>query len=317
MSLADYLSKKYLTADAPAEKKSKKRKRKAAAAAEASGGLIIADDDITGWNNGPQAQDDEDAPMMVTDTNSAEFRKKASSGWKTVGAAAPSSADQAAADAIIASAAAENAAHGAATGDDGPMIIDNNNADDDEGDDGTPAMDSGAKAGLQTAAQVAAALEKRQRAERRHMEQAMREAGGTAAETIYRDASGRIINVAMKRAEARRAAEEEEARKRREEEEAKGDVQQAEKKARMQRLKEAKYLTVARGADDAEINEEMREKERWSDPALAFLSKKKEGKSRTGRPLYKGAFEPNREWFKSRNARQNRANLEYAWQMDE
>ncbi|KAL0265339.1 Pre-mRNA-splicing factor cwc26 [Diplodia seriata] len=271
---------------------------------------------------------------MVTDTNSAEFRKKASSGWKTVGAAAPSSADQAAADAIIASAAAENAAHGAATGDDGPMIIDNN--DDDDGDD-APAMDSGAKAGLQTAAQVAAALEKRQRAERRHMEQAMREAGGTAAETIYRDASGRIINVAMKRAEARRAAEEEEARKRREEEEAKGDVQQAEKKARMQRLKEAKYLTVARGADDAEINEEMREKERWSDPALAFLSKKKEGKSRTGRPLYKGAFEPNRygirpghrwdgvdrsngferEWFKSRNARQNRANLEYAWQMDE
>lgn len=62
MSLADYLAKKYLTADAPAEKKSKKRKRKAAA--DASGGLVIADDDVTGWNNGPQAQDDEDAPMM-------------------------------------------------------------------------------------------------------------------------------------------------------------------------------------------------------------------------------------------------------------
>lgn len=62
MSLADYLAKKYLTADAPAEKKSKKRKRKAAA--EASNGLVIADDDVTGWNTGPQNQDDEDGPMM-------------------------------------------------------------------------------------------------------------------------------------------------------------------------------------------------------------------------------------------------------------
>lgn len=67
MSLADYLAKKYLTADAPAEKKSKKRKRKAAA--EASGGLVIADDDVTGWNNGPATQDDEDAPMMSTPTS--------------------------------------------------------------------------------------------------------------------------------------------------------------------------------------------------------------------------------------------------------
>lgn len=365
MSLADYLAKKYLTADAPAEKKSKKRKRKAAA--DASGGLVIADDDVTGWNNGPQAQDDEDAPMMgklfprpnsklpqqclislcpshfsptlvetqkltrcIVSGNSSEFRKKKSSGWKTVGAAAPSSADQAAADAIIASAAAENAAKAAAD-EDAPMILDN-----DDGDDG-PAMESGAQAGLQTASQVTAALEKRARAERKHMEQAMREAGAGANETIYRDASGRIINVAMKRAEARRAAEEEEARKRREEEEAKGDVQRAEKEKRMQALRDAKYMTVARGVDDAEINEEMKEKERWSDPALAFLSKKKEGKSRSGKPLYKGAFEPNRygirpghrwdgvdrsngferEWFKARNARQNRANLEYAWQMDE
>lgn len=62
MSLADYLAKKYLTADAPAEKKTKKRKRKAGA--DASAGLVIADDDVTGWNSGAQAQDDEDGPMM-------------------------------------------------------------------------------------------------------------------------------------------------------------------------------------------------------------------------------------------------------------
>ncbi|KAK7534061.1 Pre-mRNA-splicing factor cwc26 [Phyllosticta citribraziliensis] len=324
MSLADYLAKKYLTADGPAEKKkSKKRKRKEA---EASGGLVIADDDATDWNSGPQTNDDDEAPMNVAGT-SAEFRKKKTSGWKTVGSSAPTNADQAAADAIIASAAAENRASGAAD-DEAPTVADNQDG---------PVMDSGAAAGLQTASQVAAALEKRQREERKHMEAAMREAGAAAGETIYRDASGRIINVAMKRAEARRAANEAEAKKRQEEEEAKGDVQRAEKEARRQALAEAKYMPFARTADDKEINEEMKEVERWNDPAMQFLTTKKEKKSRTGKPLYKGAFEPNRygirpghrwdgvdrsngferEWFKSRNARANRRDLEYAWQMDE
>lgn len=268
---------------------------------------------------------------MLTDHavsgSSAEFRKKKTSGWKTVGSSAPSNAEQAAADAIIASAAAENRAHAAAD-DEGPTVHDERNNE---------VMESGAAAGLQTAEQVAAALEKRQRQERRHMEAAMREAGAAANETIYRDASGRIINVAMKRAEARKAAEEEAAKKAREEEAAKGDVQRAEKEARRQALAEAKYMPLARTADDVEMNEEMKEKERWSDPALAFLSKKKDAKSKTGKPLYKGASEPNRygirpghrwdgvdrsngferEWFKAKNAKANRANLEYAWQMDE
>lgn len=63
MSLADYLAKKYLTADAqPEKKKSKKRKRKEAEAA----GLIIADDDATGWNSGPQTNEDDEAPMSGT-----------------------------------------------------------------------------------------------------------------------------------------------------------------------------------------------------------------------------------------------------------
>ncbi|KAK8200069.1 Pre-mRNA-splicing factor of RES complex-domain-containing protein [Phyllosticta capitalensis] len=326
MSLADYLAKKYLTADAqPEKKKSKKRKRKEAEA----GGLIIADDDATGWNSGPQTNDDDEAPMSVAG-NSAEFRKKKTSAWKTVGSSAPSNADQAAADAIIASAAAENRAAGAET-DEAPTIADGNN------DDDGPAMESGAAAGLQTAAQVTAALEKRQREERKHMEAAMREAGASAGETIYRDASGRIINVAMKRAEARRAASEAEAKKRQEEEEAKGDVQRAEKEARRQALADAKYMPLARGVDDKEMNEEMKEVERWNDPAMQFLTSKKEKKSKSGKPLYKGAFEPNRygirpghrwdgvdrsngferEWFKSRNARSNRRDLEYAWQMDE
>ncbi|KAF2142207.1 uncharacterized protein K452DRAFT_227158 [Aplosporella prunicola CBS 121167] len=320
MSLADYLAKNYLNADPSTEKKSKKRKRKAAK----DEGLIIADDDAMGWDNGPKQQEDEDTPMTVSG-NSAEFRKKKTSAWKSVGDAPPSNADQAAADAIIASAAAENRALGDADDDD-PTV-----------DNSGPAMESGAQAGLQTAAQVTAALQKRQKEEEAHMRAAMKEAGAVANETIYRDASGRIVNVAMKRAEARRAADEAAAKKAREEEEARGDVQRAEKEARRQALQDAKYMPLARTADDVEMNDELKEQERWADPAMAFLTKKKEAKSRTGKPLYKGAFEPNRygirpghrwdgvdrsngferQWFKARNAKANRANLEYAWQMDE
>ncbi|KAF2086639.1 hypothetical protein K490DRAFT_66421 [Saccharata proteae CBS 121410] len=326
-SLADYLAKNYLNADPTTEKKSKKRKRKGTKDQEA--GLIIADDDTSGWNTSSKQDDDGDTPMTVMG-NSAEFRKKKSSSWKTVGVAAPSSADQAAADAIIA--AAEQDSHRAGIhNDEEPTIVD--------ADGDGPKMSSGAAAGLQTAAQVTAALAKRQKEEEKHMKAAMAEAGAQGQETIYRDASGRIINVAMKRAEARRAAEEEERKKQAELEAQKGDVQRAEAADRKQKLQDAKYMGVARYADDVEMNEELKERDRWADPALqaGLLKNQKKGLSRTGKPLYQGAAPPNRynirpghkwdgvdrsngfekQWFESRNRRANREQLEYAWQMDE
>lgn len=344
MSLADYLAKNYLTADS--DKKSKKRKRK-----NKDGGLKIDDDDISGWNKGAE-DDDDDAPTIgmamrihapITlgtnkhtagmTLNAKKSKKKSRSAedaaWKTVGVAAPSTAaqiaaDEAAADAIIASAAA-----------------DRKQADEDE--DEAPAiedtegvfLESGAKAGLQTADQVAAAVKKKQDEERRKAAEVAKQGG--SGETIYRDASGRIINVAMKRAEARKKAEEEEKKKLEKERAARGDVQNAEAARRKQQLQDAKGLTVARHADDAELNDELKEQGRWNDPAAGFLRKKKAGRSITGKPLYQGAFQPNRygirpghrwdgvdrsngfesEWFKSRNRKANIEKLQYAWQMDE
>ena len=58
MSLADYLAKKYLTADSKPEKKSKKRKRK-----DASIGLVIQDDDTTGWDSKGTAKEEDDGPV--------------------------------------------------------------------------------------------------------------------------------------------------------------------------------------------------------------------------------------------------------------
>ncbi|KAK5017880.1 Pre-mRNA-splicing factor cwc26 [Cryomyces antarcticus] len=324
MLLANYLAKKYLTADASTDNKPKKRKRKDTTAPSA--GLIIAEDDVLGWNSGNANGDNEDGPTTVSG-NSAEFRKAKKNSWKAVGTQAPSNADQAAADAIIASAAAESNA--------------NRNADEDEPEvldqDGVLKMESGAHAGLQTADQVTAALQHRQAAERKAFERMGAEAAGKGRETIYRDATGRIINVAMKRAEARRQADEEERKKAAELEAQKGDVQLAQKEVRKKQLEDAKLMTVSRYADDTELNKELKERDRWNDPAAQFLTKKKAGKSVTGKPLYKGAAAPNRygirpghrwdgvdrgngfekEYFAAQNRRKNVKDLQYAWQMDE
>ncbi|KAL9003342.1 MAG: hypothetical protein Q9188_003792 [Gyalolechia gomerana] len=319
MSLADYLAKKYLTVDLP-EKKSKKRKRKDGA----QSGFIITDDDASGWGTRDTAVDEDDAPLNVGAV-SAEFRKTKRNNWQTVGAAAPSSADQAAADAIIASAAAENQSRILAD-EDAPAV----------GATG-PQMESGAHAGLQTADQVTAQLNRKQFEERNRFLAEGPERSGKGTETIYRDASGRIINVAMKRAEARKRAEEEAANETAQLEAQKGDVQRVERERRKEALREAKFMPVARYVDDVEMNEELKEKERWNDPAAQFMTKAQKGKGATGKPSYPGPFMPNRygirpghrwdgvdrgngfekEYFAARNRRRDLKELDYAWQMDE
>ena len=257
--------------------------------------------------------------------NSAEFRKAKKNTWQTIGAPTPSSNEQATADAILTSAVAESQARALAN-DNAPTV-----------EDSTMKMESGAHAGLQTADQVTAQLKRKEAEERRRFLEDGDEHSGKGKETIYRDASGRIINVQMKRAEARKKAEEEAAKAAAELEGQKGDVQRAEKEKRREQLSEAKFMPIARYADDVELNEDLKERERWNDPAAGFLEKKKEGKSVSGKPLYRGAAAPNRygirpghrwdgvdrgtgfekEYFASRNRRANLKNLDYAWQMDE
>lgn len=102
-------------------------------------------------------------------------------------------------------------------------------------------------------------------------------------------------------------------------------------------------MTLARYADDVEMNDELKERERWNDPAAGFLeetTKKKVGKkSVSGKPLYAGSVvaPPNRfgirpgyrwdgvdrgngfeaKYFAAMNRRRNLKELDYAWQMDE
>ncbi|KAI9375529.1 Pre-mRNA-splicing factor of RES complex-domain-containing protein [Aspergillus egyptiacus] len=356
-SLAEYLAKNYLTADpAPttAERPKKKRKKTAkSAATEAESGLIIADDDppdLRSWNTSTGAED-ETVPSVVGG-RSAEFRKAKKSNWKVVGSADTSTsiatgtgtgAEQDAADAILASAVREDEARrGGGGGEEDPTVVEGMDVDDEDEGNGGLRMESGARAGLQTAEQTAAMVAAQQK--RRKAEEAMWKGkgsgtgAGTGQETIYRDASGRIINVAMKRAEARRVEEEKKIKEVEAKEALMGDVQRREREKRREQLKKASSMPLARTAEDEELNEELKAQDRWNDPAAQFLTKKKGGGvSVSGRPLYKGAFEPNRygirpghrwdgvdrsngfekEWFAARNRKGRMEALEYEWQMDE
>lgn len=351
--LSSYLATRYLTAD---PKPTKKRKRKQPGNGGATNeGLQITDDAESSWGARPSNADDGDEDgggigVSVAGT-SAEFRKAKKSGWKVLGGAPsattttqlsqqaqtqPQKDDATAADAILASAAAESRrAADADAEDEAPAIM----------------MSDGTHAGLQSAATVSAQLEKRRRAERAEFEATRQK--HKEQETVYRDATGRRVDLAWKRAEARKAADE----AREKEEEAKrglrGHVQEREREARREMLLDAKTMGFARGADDVVLNEELKGERRWGDTMAAFVGggdggsgggsggngggKAGKGKRLKGRPVYQGAATPNRygirpgyrwdgvnrgngfegERFKAINRRERNKGLEYSWQMDE
>lgn len=284
MSLSSYLAQNYLTAEPPSSSGGKKRKRKQPTA---SLGLTIADDDDSGWKNPPKEQEEDDGPLTIA-SGSAEFRKAKKNAWTTVGIPVlqPKDSDADAADAIIASAAAESSA--AMNVDEEPVVE----------DDGVAKMGDGTHAGLQSAAAVSKQFEKRKKDEAAawKAEEAVRKKGKgrEGEETVYRDATGRRIDISMRRQEARKEMDEKLKKELEEKEMQKGDVQRAQKEKRREQLDEAKFLPVARTIDDVELNAELKEKDRWNDPAAQFIKKKNAGKSVSGKELYKGSSAPNR-----------------------
>ncbi|KAI2629558.1 Pre-mRNA-splicing factor of RES complex-domain-containing protein [Hypoxylon sp. NC1633] len=353
--LSSYLATRYLVAD-PKPTKKRKRKQKGD---DDNAGLIIADESESGWKQPTTGSDDEDS--VVVAGTSAEFRKAKKSAWKVVGSAASATVavtssttalstpqaqtqdpDSQTADAILASAAAETAALASSNSqDDAPAVL----------------MSDGTHAGLQSAATVSAQLEARREAERAEYEKSRAEGGAGAdaeAETIYRDATGRRVDVSLRRAELRREAAEAAAREAAKVEALRGEVQIEDARRRREMLDEAKVMPLARHADDADLNREMRDQVRWGDTMARFIEPKGDGagggavaksgggekgkKTRTkGRPVYQGAWTPNRygirpgyrwdgvdrgngfeaERFKAINRRERNKGLEYSWQMDE
>ncbi|KAJ7188610.1 Pre-mRNA-splicing factor of RES complex-domain-containing protein [Mycena filopes] len=111
-----------------------------------------------------------------------------------------------------------------------------------------------------------------------------------AQETVYRDATGKKINTKAARAEAARLKREREEKEAQKMEWGKGLVQRDEAEKRKQELEKQRGSKFARYADDADLNEEMKSKELWNDPAAQFLTKKRAKGPR--RPEYTGPPPP-------------------------
>lgn len=382
-SLSAYLAKNYLNASNPSSsdlsERPKKRRKKAKSAAGASEqGLVIADDDDDLMLSGSAAAttarrsgagdddgDDDEVPQMYDGRmKSAEFRKKKTSGWQSVSDAVADRAtsqeattqEQEEADRIIAAAqAADDERRREVDDEDAPTVV----------EDGGAAtavaagmrMESGVRAGLQTAADTAKLAEREERERRAEERKARKERKGQKEEeTVYRDATGRRIDVSMKRQEARQKEVELEKARRREREDAMGDVQRAQKEDRQQQLDDAKFLSLARGEDDEEMNDRLKEVIRWDDPMAAYMAQKQQteegdgggavgggavgqqrGVSGPKKKIYSGAAPPNRygilpgwrwdgvdrgngfekEWFQARSRTKRNEDMSYQWQMDE
>ncbi|WWD16014.1 hypothetical protein CI109_100439 [Kwoniella shandongensis] len=110
--------------------------------------------------------------------------------------------------------------------------------------------------------------------------------------TVHRDATGRVIDIVQMREEARKAEEEEKRKEAERKEWTKGLVQRQNREERAKMEREMGQSDVARRSDDAAMNREMREVERWNDPAASFLTKKKSKGPK--KPKYERSWAPNR-----------------------
>ncbi|KAM0749203.1 hypothetical protein T439DRAFT_326948 [Meredithblackwellia eburnea MCA 4105] len=287
--LKTYLASKYgsgakaeaIVAHSTGEKR-KKKKRKVDGSAGAGGGGMIIDDDDGGW--GKKDEEDEDEFKPVVEQTRGQFKSKAttSSSWATVREADPSAYEP------------PRSPTPPPPDDEEPVVVDTTG--------GT------SRGGLQSVAALRAENERRERelekkkkahaAELARLKKEREERGEEADEddphaTVYRDASGKKIDMKLKRADEAKQKRDEMEREMKKMEWGKGLVQKDEVERRKREAEEEKGRPMARYADDKRLNDELKEQDRWNDPAAAFLTKDKKKKSSGySFPAYQGPPPP-------------------------
>ncbi|TBU22590.1 Pre-mRNA-splicing factor of RES complex-domain-containing protein [Dichomitus squalens] len=311
MSLKAYLAEKYMSgpkADAILSKvqptKKKKRKATATSVSTSASASFIKDDDLTGWNAEPQDEDDDMSEPVVAEDRRFKKRQRTDpeSGWQTVregegGSKTPPPA-----------------------ADEQPQVVE---------------TEEPFKGGLLTSEQLKKKLSKNaKQSTRKSADDAAEQAA--AQETIYRDSSGRKVDMAAARAEAARLKREREEKEAAKMEWGKGLVQRDEAVKQKQELEKMRSQAFARTADDAELNEELKAQDRWNDPAAQFLTKKRLKGPRkpeyTGPPPPPNRFgiKPGYRWdgvdrsngfekkyFQKQNERRRRGAESYEWSVDD
>ncbi|GAA5928782.1 Bud13/CWC26 family protein [Sporobolomyces koalae] len=282
--LQAYLASKYMSgakadailersADAHQTKKRKKRKDVGTPVASTSSGtgLRIADDDDAGWHK-PDADEDEDLKPVVEERR-GHFKAKApaTSTWATIRDADPQAQVPVEEEPPIPE-------------DEAPVVVPS-------------------RGGLQSAADLKreqerlAVEQERKRIKRQREQEARRNNDQEPSEqetTVYRDSSGRKIDMKLQKAEEAKRKRQELEREMAKMEWGKGLVQREDKERMKLEAQKLARKGVARYADDEEMNDELKEVERWNDPAANFLTKSKseKSKSKSKFPVYQGPPPP-------------------------
>jgi pre-mRNA-splicing factor CWC26 len=244
-----YLAEKYMTgpkADAILSHTApkKKKKRKPDTGPTTGGGAMIVDDDDPGWGAAPNltgVDEDEDAEEAVV-ASDRSFKKRrmepgegGGSGWTTVREPTPPPA-----------------------ADEQPVVV------------ATTEEAEPFRGGLLTKNQIRAKFSSSRDA--RLEEEDDPEAVAAAQETVYRDASGRKIDMKLERAEAARKKREREELEAQKMQWGKGMVQREEAEKRKREEDRIRQSGFTRYVDDEDLNQAQKEQERWNDPAAAFMT---------------------------------------------
>ncbi|GAA5870714.1 hypothetical protein JCM3774_001732 [Rhodotorula dairenensis] len=284
--LQAYLASKYMSgpkADAildrdDSKRRKKKRKVHGEAASTSSGaGLVIADEDGA---FGAQEQEEEEYKPVVEERRGHFKAKAKADSWATIRDADPELRPKS------------------------PTP---------EPEDEAPAVagmtvDTAPRGGLQSAADLRAEQERKAAEQERKRRKAQKEEERRRAEarargddedeadphaTVYRDATGKRIDVKLLKAEQAKEKRQQLEKEMAKMQWGKGLVQRDEKERKAAEAERLKNMSFARYADDQDMNDEMKDVERWNDPAAAFLTKKKEKSSKGPKyPSYQGPPPP-------------------------
>jgi len=268
-SMRAYLAEKYMTgpkADAILARTTatKKKKRKANTANSTGSGSgagpsgFVIDDDAS-WVAPPEDEEEDDIEDAVVVKDRSFKRRKLDPSGGQSGTAKSDSGEGGSGWTTIQEGVARDDGSPPPTIDELPQIAG-------VVEDAPPTVSGG----LLTKAQLRKKLGPKSSGKEKRAEEA--EENARQQETVYRDASGRKIDMKAEKAEAarrKREAEEKEAKKM---EWGKGMAQREEKERERAMMEKERHKGFARHADDADLNEEQKAKELWNDPAAAFLT---------------------------------------------
>jgi len=145
---------------------------------------------------------------------------------------------------------------------------------------------------LLTAEEIAQEANEKKKAEEQRFAMRSPSELGKGAKTVYRDRHGRPLEMLTQFLNQEKGVyiDDEDANM----EWGRGYVDPKEKEEQKQRTDEEKGRPYrGRTMEDAELNEEWREKDRWGDPMASFLNKEK-ARKKTKKKVYQGQWPPNR-----------------------